>query len=175
MWKLEYVTPLEKVSKPSKLSEYRKIAKTSEFSKLFEGFLKDWILNDIEDELDPSQFGGRKGSSTEHLVVCYVDRVLKLLDSTTAMAAVIAAAADWASAFDRTDPTLTAAKLVKVGLRPSLIPILISYMSDRKMIVKFQGVESTPQKLVGGGGQGTLLAGIQYNIASHDCLIEKGR
>ena len=73
-------------------------------SGMMESFLKQWILEDIEEKMDKSQFGGRKGSGTEHLIVCFVDRVLKLLDSPVSKTAVIAAAADWSSAFDRVDP-----------------------------------------------------------------------
>ena len=141
-WKVEYVTPINKCPVPQELSHLRKIASTSEYSKLLESFLKDWILEDIEDHLDVSQYGGRKGSGTEHLIVCYVDRVLKLLDSTTASSAVIAAAADFVSAFDKTDPSRTAQCFINLGIRSSLIPILISYMSGRKIIVRFKGSES---------------------------------
>ena len=120
-----------------------------------------------------SQFGGRRGSGTEHLIVCYIDRILKLLDSMPSKTAVIAAAADFMTAFDRTDPTITAAKFIKIGVSPSLVPILISYLSDRKMIVKFRGAQSTPQNLIGGGPQGTLLGGLQYIISSDDCSQDK--
>ena len=130
-------------------------------------------MQDIEFKLDTSQYGGRKGSGTEHLIVCYVDRVLKLLDSTTAQSAVIAAAADFVSAFDKTDPTLTASKFISIGIRPSIIPILISYMTNRKMIVKFKGILTQPYALIGGGPQGTLLGGLQYIITSNDCAIDK--
>ena len=173
LWKIEYVTPIPKQPRPENISHLRKIACTSDYSKLFEAFLKEWILNDIEDKLDPSQFGGRSGSGTEHLIVSYIDRILKLLDSRSAKTAVIAAAADFMTAFDRTDPTRTAAKFIKIGVRPSLIPILISYLSDRKMIVKYKGAESNPQNLVGGGPQGTLLGGLQYIVSSDDCSQEK--
>ena len=106
-WKLEIVTPIAKISEPKQISDLRKIAGTSDYSKLLESFLKDWILEDIKYNIDPSQFGGRKGSGTEHLVVCFVDRVLKLLDSTILKSAVILAACDWSAAFDRLDPTYT--------------------------------------------------------------------
>ena len=165
--------PIQKVPDVLQLSQIRKIALSSDFSKLLEGFLKDWILQDIADKLDDSQYGGRKGSGTEHLVVCYVDRVLKLLDSSTASAAVIAAAADFVSAFDKTDPTITASKFIKIGIRPSIIPILISYITNRKMVVKFKGTLTKPYDLVGGGPQGTLLGGLQYIITSNDCSIKK--
>ena len=63
-------------------------------------------------------------------------------------------------------------KLLKIGIRESIIPILISYITDRQMIVKYEGAQSDPRKLVGGAPQGTLLAGIKYNIASSDCAAE---
>ena len=107
------------------------------------------------------------------MIVCYVDRILKLLDSTRQTSAVISAAADWVSAFDRIDPTSLSLKLLKIGIRASIIPILISYITDRQMIVKYNGAQSDPRKLVGGAPQGTLLAGIKYNIASSDCAAEE--
>ena len=130
--------------------------------------MKDWILEDIADKIDPSQYGARKGSGTEHLIVAFVDRVLKNLDSVTSKAAVISAAVDWSAAFDRLDPTITTLKLIKIGVRPSLVSILVSYMTNRRMIVKYKGVQSNPKKLIGGGPQGTLLGGLEY-IVANDC------
>ena len=153
---------------PKKISDLRKIALSSDYSKLFEGFLKDWILDDISDNLDPSQYGARKGSGTEHLIVAFVDRVLKNLDSVTSRAAVISAAVDWSAAFDRLDPTITTQKLIKIGVRPSLVAILISYMTNRRMVVKYKGAQSKPKNLIGGGPQGTLLGGLEY-IVANDC------
>ena len=40
-WKFEWVTPAPKVSEPQTMSDLRKIACTSDYSKIFEGFLKD--------------------------------------------------------------------------------------------------------------------------------------
>ena len=37
------------------------------------------------------------------------------------------------------------------------------------MTVKYQGVLSTTRALIGGGPQGTLLGGIEYNVANSDC------
>ena len=149
IWKLEYVTPLPKCPNPKKISDLRKLALTSDYSKLFEGFLKDWILEDISENLDPSQYGARKGTGTEHLIVKFVDRVLKQLDYARSKSAVLAASVDWAAAFDRLDPTITIKKFISMGVRPSLVPILVSYMTNRRMIVKFIEAESSQTKLIG--------------------------
>ena len=62
------------------------------------------------------------------MMVCLVDRILKMLDSTTDSAAVIASMVDWKNAFDRQDPTLAIKKFIDLGVRSSLIPLLASYL-----------------------------------------------
>ena len=54
------------------------------------------------------------------MMVYLVDRILKLLDSTTESTAVMAAMIDWSNAFDRQDPTLAIKKLIKLGVRNSM-------------------------------------------------------
>ena len=79
-WKQEWVTPVPKLSHPKQISDLRKISSTSDYSKLYEGFLKDWIMEDVSKNLDIGQFGGQPGIGTEHMMVCLLDRILKLLD-----------------------------------------------------------------------------------------------
>ena len=136
-WKHEWVVPAEKVPNPSVLKHLRKISLTSEFSLIFEGIIKDWIMEDISQNIDKSQFGNQKGTSTEHMIVCMMDKVLQLLDNNNTRSAVIASLIDWSSAFDRQDPTLAIEKFIKMGVRPSLVPILASFLTDRQMQVRY--------------------------------------
>ena len=168
IWKQEWVTPAPKVTHPKDMSDLRKISSTSDFSKVYEGFLKDWIMEDICDNIDIGQFGGQTGIGTEHMIVCFLDRILKLLDNHPDRSAVLATCLDWSQAFDRQDPTIAILKFIKLGVRPSLIPLLVSYLTDRKMKVKFNGEMSEFLALIGGGPQGTLLGGIEYIAQSND-------
>ena len=68
----------------------------------------------------------------------------------------------------RIDLTLSIRKFIKLGVRASLIPLLISYLSDRKMRVKFNNEMSELFALIGGGPQGTLLGGLEYLVQSND-------
>ena len=102
------------------------------------------------------------------MIVCLLDRILSLLDKHPDKSAVIAACLDWAAAFDRQDPTLAIKKFVALAVRSSLIPVLISYLSDRQMKVKFNGEESEVLSLVGGGPQGTLIGQIEYLVLSNN-------
>ena len=168
LWKIETVSPVPKTLPCKLLSDVRKIASTSDFNKLYEGILRDWILEDISDKIDPKQYGGQKGTGTEHLLVCLVDRVLQLLDKNTHKSMVIMNGVDWEKAFDRNDPTITAQKFCKLGLRPSLVPIIIDFMTSRKMKVKFNGKLSSLWSLVGGSPQGSLLGQDSYVVSSND-------
>ena len=137
LWKQEYISPVPKVTHPKTIKDLRKISSTSDYSKVYESFLKDWIMEDISPNIDIGQFGGQAGMGTEHMLVCLVNRILTLLDNNTDPTVVIAAMVDWASAFDRQDPTLGIQKFLKMGVRPSLIPVLISYLTERKMRVRY--------------------------------------
>ena len=55
------------------------------------------------------------------MIVCLLDRILKLLDQHPDRSAVIAASVDWMVAFDWQDPTIAIKKCIELGLRPSLI------------------------------------------------------
>ena len=77
LWKLEWVTPAPKISNPIEISDLRKISGTSDYSKLFEGYLKEWIMEDVSEKIDIGQFGGQTGLGTEHMIVCYIDRILQ--------------------------------------------------------------------------------------------------
>ena len=160
--------PVEKRNNPTQLKDLRKISLTSEFSLIFEGIIKDWIMEDISPNIDRSQYGNRKGTSTEHLMVNLMDRILNLLDKNKNCSAVIASMLDWASAFDRQDPTLAIEKFIKVGVRPALIPVLVSYLSGRQMQVRFNNTYSSTHRLPGGGPQGTLIGLLEYLVQSND-------
>ena len=124
MWKLELVTPVPKVPCPTKLKDLRKICSTSDYSKLFERIIKQWIIEDIQHGIDPSQFGDQKGTGTEHLIIQFLDKVLRMLDSAGGKAAIIAASADWSEAFDRQLPSIVAAKFIGLSLRRHWSPCL---------------------------------------------------
>ena len=112
------------------------------------------------------------------MIVCLVNRVLQLLETYRDNSAVIAATVDWAAAFDRQDPTLAIKGFIQIGVRSALIPILISYLDDRKMKVKFNDEVSDVLTLIGGGPQGTLIGQIMYLVQTNnnaDCVDPEDR
>ena len=51
---------------------------------------------------------------------------------------------------------------IAVGVRPALIPMLINYFQNKRMIVKWKGVFSEIRKLYGGGPQGGIFGVLEY-------------
>ena len=141
---------------------------TSEFSLIFEGIIKDWMMIDIGPKIDPAQHRNQKNTSTEHHLVKLMDKILKLIDQHPNRSAVIATMLDWSSAFDRQDPTLAIKKFLEMDVRPALVPMLVSYLTDREMQVKYNGKYSSTHRLPGGGPQGTLIGLIEYLVQSND-------
>ena len=82
--------------------------------------------------------------------------------------AVILSSYDWSGAFDRIDPTKFAVKMIRLGIRSSIVRVIIDFLNDRKMEVKMNGHTSTPYDLVGGGPQGSLIGQLIYIISSDD-------
>ena len=71
-------------------------------------------MEDISDKIDPKQYGGQKGTGTEHLLVCLVDRVWQLLDRNTDNSMVIMNGVDWEKAFDQKNPVKQPRNLAKL-------------------------------------------------------------
>ena len=59
-----------------------------------------------------------------NMVVALMDRVQSLLDNNNTRSAVLMASADWRQAFDRGDPTKTTNKIIALGLRSSIVPLV---------------------------------------------------
>ena len=150
------VTPIPKIFPPKETKDLRKISVTKNFSKLFEKYISQIIIDDMSKSADKAQFGCRKKIGIQHLLIRLVDRILTAVDENkqNEAYAVILNLVDWAQAFDRQCPQLAIKSFIQNGVRKKLIPVLINYFQDRKMKVKWKDVLSTERKLPGGGPQG---------------------
>ena len=90
-----------------------------------------------------------KKTSIQHYLVRMMHIILTSLDN-----AVLATFVDWKSAYMRQCHTLGIQSFIRNGVRPSLIPLLISYFQNRQMRVKFHGQISNPRHQPGSGAQG---------------------
>ena len=125
----------------------------------------------MKPRMDPAQYGNQKGVSIQHYLINMIHRILTALDgnSNSESYAVIASLIDWDNAFPRQCPKLGIDSFIKMGVRPSLIPVLINYFKDREMSVKWHGCQSARRKVKGGGPQGATIGLLEYLSQSNNC------
>ena len=123
----------------------------------------DWLLPIINPFLDPGQCGGLKNSSISHYLVKLLHFIHLNLDKTQAHA-VILAAIDMSKAFNRMSHQQVIEDLYAMRVPGWLLLILISYLTDRKMVLKFRNVLSSLRDLPGSSPQGTVLGVILFMV-----------
>ena len=140
--KVESVTPVPKVSHPKTVNDLRKISGLLNISKILEKVIVKYLVQDIKVALDRSQYANQEGQSINHYLVFMIDTILKFLDGSAGgqHSAVIMSLIDWSKAFDRQDATLAVKSFQENGVRPCLIPLLISFFEKRLMTVKWHNV-----------------------------------
>ena len=88
------------------------------------------MLEDISSKLDPEQYGNQKGTGTDHLLVALVDRIVMHLDQNMNTPAVSTTMFECYAAFDRQCPTISIKKFLEMGVWPSIVHVLASYLSN---------------------------------------------
>ena len=166
-WKIEYTTPIGKIPQPESEDDLRPIALTFFFSKVMEQFVVMWLLDIIGDKIDFRQYGGMKGNSTSHYLIELINFILYNQDNIEPTA-VLACLVDFSKAFNRQDHSILITKLSDMGTPSWLLNIIISFLSERSMILRYKGESSSTKKLPGGGPQGTLLGLILFLILIND-------
>ena len=167
MWKVEYVTPIPKISQPETEDDLRPIALTPFFSKVMEQFVVKWLMDIIGDKLDIRQYGGTKGNSVSHYLIELINFILFNQDSTEPTA-VLACFVDFDKAFNRQDHNILITKLSDMGVPPWLLKIVMSFLTNRSMIVRYKGANSSVKMLPGGGPQGALLGLLLFLVLVND-------
>ena len=168
-WKMENGIPLAKVYPPESESDLRIISKTPYISKLYEGFLCDWLMEVINPYLDPDQYG-LKGLSITHYLIKYINFIQTSLDSLSPTA-VVATCIDLSKAFNRVDHGILIEDLYAMKCPAFLLKIFISFLSKRTLILKYKGNITSPKELNGGTPAGTLLGVIFFIIKFNGALL----
>ena len=170
-WKQEYVVPIAKRESPETEDDIRPISLTPFFSKVSEHFVVEWLLKYISNSIDFRQYGGIKGNSITHYLVEFINFILTAQDSP-AQTAVLACYVDFQKAFNRQNHFILIKKLSDLNVPGWLLKIIISFLQDRSMSVRFKGYQSSVKSLPGGSPQGTLLALLLFLVMINDTGFE---
>ena len=166
-WKTEYVTPHPKLQPPVSYGDLRNLSLTEFLSKSFERFILKGtnnvkgLLHYITKYYDPGQYA-LPGSSCSHALLSIINFILEKTDDPNKPTAVVNLLADWSKAFNKVNHNIIMRILVALKVPQWLLRLLLSYLQNRKMILRFRNCSSDPKDLPGGCPQGTLIGVILY-------------
>ena len=166
-WKTEFVTPHPKILPPVTYGDLRNLSLTEFFNKVFERFILKGsetvkgLLYYITKYYDPGQFA-IPGASCSHALLSIIDFIVKNTDNPNKPKAVINLLADWSKAFNKVNHNIIMRILISLKVPQWLLRIILSYLQNRKMILRFRNCCSDPKCLQGGCPQGTLIGVILY-------------
>ena len=106
MWKMEYITPVQKCYPPTQISEFRPISSLLSWAKISDKLLASYIIEDMSK--DKRQYGNQKGLSINHYLIKMVNKILQSVDKNSASEknSVVLTMLDWSRAFERQSHTL---------------------------------------------------------------------
>ena len=119
-------------------------------------FVLKWLLFYVGDKLDPNQYGGMKGKSISHYLIDFVNFVLYNQDFNIPHM-ILAGMIDFSKAFNRQNHNILITILCNMGVPGWLLKIVMGFLTNRSLILRFNGVSTSKKNLPGGGPQGTIL------------------
>ena len=146
---------------------YRPISLLSVLSKIFERVVFDQIYDYFTENklFYDSQYGFRKGHSTEQALLELFDRILKDVDSKKDPFAIFL---DLSKAFDTIDHNILINKLNHYGINGTALNWFKSYLSNRCQYVAFNGINSDMLPISTGVPQGSILGPLLFIIYIND-------
>ena len=167
-WKMSSVVPIFKNSgERSDARNYRPISLLPIMSKIFECLLNNTLVKHIESLglLSDHQYGFRGGRSTADLLAVVTERVFRALNVSGEARLV---ALDISKAFDKVWHAGLLQKLRGYGISGSLLGVISSFLSNRKLQVVLDGHTSDSFFINAGVPQGSLLGPTLFLLYIND-------
>ena len=167
-WNTSFLVPLHKSGCKSDPDNFRGLAVGSNVSKFYSLCLYDKLINFVESNnlLSPQQFGFRENFRTNDAM--FVLRSLISAYKNRGSKPVYSCFVDFSKAFDSVDRTALAYKLGNIGIRGSLLDLVISMYEKTDYIIKSNGQFSVPFSSKFGVKQGCNLSPLFFNIFIND-------
>ena len=172
-WKQAYGTMIPKPSNdPKQPSSYRPISLLPALGKLLEQIFVRRLNLHLEGLkfFNDYQHAYRRGKNGSEILHCLVDEVRSMSSSVHRIAAI---SLDVEKAFDSVWHDGLRYELYSIGLSESTLRFLSSFLQNRSIQVRVNGVLSQPVPLLAGTPQGSVLSPLLFNIYVNDLSLER--
>ena len=122
----------------------------------------EWILEDVQENISVSQFGGLGGSSAVLPLVYLVHNCHKNMDGSGKVARI--SLLDFRKAYDLINHNILLENFRNIGVRPSLIRRFATYLQGRRQMCTFKNQTSECKITKGGIPQGSRLGPLAFII-----------
>ena len=164
IWKISnfLMFAIPKTTPCNRVEELRPISLTSVLSKGQESYVVEWILENVQENISVSQFGGLGGSSAVLALVYLVHNWHKNMDSPGKVVRI--SLLDFRKTYDLINHNILLENFRNIGLRPSLIRWFATYLQGRRQMCTFKNQTLECKITKGGIPQGSRLGPLAFII-----------
>lgn len=171
-WKIGVIVPIFKKGNKRDCNNYRGITLLSIASKVYERILEAKLVNQIDNQLEESQSGFRKGRSI-HDHIFTIKQITEKIRNTNVQ--VYQAFLDLEKAFDRLPRSEVQKTLINKNIDQNLRRAIMSFYSDTRSYVRTDNMHSEEFSIREGVRQGGVLSPILFNLVMDDVMKETRR
>ena len=167
------VTPLYKKNDQLLKTNYRPVSVLSIFSKIFGKILEQQLSDFFENIFNPYLCAFGRGHACQTTLLRLLEDWRNSLDKNQYAAAVLM---DLSKAFDCLPHDILLDKLSAYGMSTDSVPLLESYLSNRKQQIKINSILSSWADIQKSVPQGSILGTLLFNVFINDMFyfVRKG-
>ena len=132
IWRHETQTVIPKSSNPASFDELRNLSCTNLFSKLMEVFVLEQMSSEVNNK--PNQYGGVKGSSTNHFLINTYQNIMNAMEDNKKSVSIISV--DFSKAFNWMHHGQCLKALAHGGASQNVLVMVDAFLRDRTTYVR---------------------------------------